>query len=57
MIVNKDEITYLNLHHLQLKHLHLDLGLGSYIGGKPWAEGDAIWVHPKSRLMVREAID
>jgi hypothetical protein len=59
MIVNKDETTYLNPHHLQLKHLHLHLGLGlgSHIGGKTWAEGDAIWVHAMSGLMVREGID
>ena len=52
MIENK--ITYLNPHHLQLKHLHLNLGLRSDIGGKTWAEGDAIWVHA---LVVRKTID
>jgi hypothetical protein len=46
--------TYLNSHHLQLKHLHLNVGLRSHIGGKTWTEGDAIGIHA---LVMRETID
>lgn len=57
MIGVKKERTYLDLHHLQVKHLHLNLGLRNHTGGKSWAKRNAIWIHPTSALVLRETID
>jgi hypothetical protein len=46
----------LNPHHLQLDDLHLNLGLRRHIGGKTWAERNAIRVYPTSGLVLREMI-